>query len=135
MDWFLQVRSVSFLPQVLDVWKNSMTNPSHPWVFFCGKIYGFNFSSTGCSSFLFYPSVYLSIYPSIHPFIYCSRGVLTQGLALARQVLIHLSDIPVFCFRYFLDMVSCFCLGPASHCDPPTYAFHIAGTIGSATMS
>jgi hypothetical protein len=31
-----------------------------------------------------------------------------------------------FCFSYYLDRVSCFCLGLASDFDPPTYVYHIA---------
>jgi hypothetical protein len=53
--------------------------------------------------------------------IFGGTGVWLQGLALARQVLSHLSYSPSpFCFSYFLDRLSHFCLGLALHQDPPT---------------
>jgi hypothetical protein len=59
-----------------------------------------------------------------------------QGLALARQELYLLSHAPStpFCFSYFSDRISRFARESASDCDPPTYAFCIAGPQAWATI-
>jgi hypothetical protein len=70
---------------------------------------------------------------SIYLFMYFgSARVWTQGLVLARQVLYYLSHASTpFCCSDFSDRVSHFCPGPASDCDPSTYASLIVGITGA----
>jgi hypothetical protein len=66
-------------------------------------------------------------------------GVQTQGLALARQALYHLSHTPppqvLLFFRLLSDRVSLFLPRSAWDLNAPTYTTHVAGTIDVSHLS
>jgi hypothetical protein len=65
-------------------------------------------------------------------FFFCSTGVWTQSLTLARQMLYHLSthmSPTLFALGYFSDRVSGFCPELAFDWDSPTCTSQVAGII------
>jgi hypothetical protein len=101
--------------------------------FFCGtRVWnqGFSFARQVfyhlSHFFLWKSSVYSIAYNSKAFFVVL--GFEFRASCFARQVLYHLSHTrSPFCFVYFSDKVTHFCLGLASDFDPPPIASHMAG--------